>query len=389
MKVCIIYFSAFQSLLQRDTNAHLDRGDEVDVICYGLPGDIKLFVDGLLKVYRLIERHIEKESFFDYFLKLSYFWLLTFLKLTFSATTKRYDLIHVVSPPDSMIFVTIIQKLLGARVILNIHDITPDFFMRKLGVSERHIATRLLKYMEKISCHFSDHVLTVTDLWRDKLIARTGIPPSKCSVFMNVCDDRLLGLSKKSKVTNESDFRLLYPGNLGEHFGVETLIRAIPLIKREIPFVQLNIFGNGPLKKYFEKLSRALHLEGVVSIRPPIPLHELILVMRQVDVGIVPTSDGTFAGEALSTKSLEFIAVGTPVVISRTTASQYYYDDSMVMYFKPGDYEDLARCIIELYRHPEKRKELIENSKEFNKRHNWEYYKKVYLKVVDDLCKPC
>ena len=109
--------------------------------------------------------------------------------------------------------------------------------------------------------------------------------------------------------------------------------------------------------------------------------------MKQVDIGIVPTLDGVFAGEALSTKSLEFLAIGIPVMISRTKVSQYYYDDSMVMFFKQGDHHDLAKCIIELYKDRERRKELVQNSKLFNEKYNWKNYRKTYYRIVDDLFK--
>jgi glycosyltransferase involved in cell wall biosynthesis len=107
--------------------------------------------------------------------------------------------------------------------------------------------------------------------------------------------------------------------------------------------------------------------------------------MRKADIGIVPTLNGVFAGEALSTKSLEFLAVGTPMIISRTTSTQYYYDDSMVMFFKPGDHYDLARCIIELYKDRYQRKALTQNAERFNQKHSWGHYKKIYLDTVDSL----
>lgn len=284
-----------------------------------------------------------------------------------------------------MIFTAIIPRVLGAKTILNIHDIVPEFYMRKFGIEENHMMIRLLKFVEKICCHIANHVITVTDIWRNRLIGRTGISGSKCTVLMNVPDSEILNVMKETERGSSSNFRLLYPGNIGEHFGVETLIRAMPIVKAEIPSIKLEIYGEGAQRKFLQKLARDLRVDQNIDFNRYIPVEELYSIMRHVDIGVVPTLDGVFAGEALSTKSLEFLAMGTPVVISRTKVSEYYYDDSMVMFFKEGDHYDLAKRIIELYKHPERREAQVRNAKVFNEKHNWENYKRIYYRTVDRL----
>lgn len=385
MKVCMIYYSHFNSLYRRDANAHIARGDEVDVFCYALINGKNPVSSGQLSVHTLMKRGFDEKHPTKYLLKIAYFSFLSFIKVSILHFRKRFDLVHVVSPPDFMVFVAIIPKLLGAKIILNIHDIVPEFYMRKFGVNEKNIVARLLRFVEKVCCHFSDHVLTVTHIWRDKLVDRTGIPESKCTVFMNVPDDQLVSLTNDREKARNSHFRLLYPGNLGEHFGVDSLIRAVSIAKNEISSIKLDIYGDGTQKDYLKKLAKGLNVENIINFHSLIQLEELVLLMQQADIGVVPTLDGVFAGEALSGKSLEFLALGTPIIVSRTTSTQYYYDDSMVMFFKPGDHYDLARCIIELYKDRDRRNTLVQNAKQFNAKHNWEHYKTVYLGMADRL----
>ena len=386
MKVCLIYYSRFNSLLVRDVDAHLVRGDEVDVFCYALTNGKNPISSAKLNVHTLMKRGFNEKTPIEYLLKVVYFFFLSLVKVSILHFRKKLDLVHVVSPPDFMVFAGIIPKLLGAKVILNIHDIVPEFYMRKFGVNEKHIVARILRFIEKVCCHFSDHVLTVTHIWRDKLVDRTGIPKSKCTVFMNVPDDKLVNLTRTKETPRNSHFTLLYPGNLGEHFGVESLIRAISIVKNEISSIKLDIYGDGAQKDYLKDLARKLDVEKVIDFHSLIALEELVSVMRQADIGVVPTLDGVFAGEALSGKSLEFLALGTPIIISKTTSTQYYYNDKMVMFFKPGDHKDLAQRIIDLYMNPEKRKEMVRNADAFNKKHSWKNYKGVYYRTVDSLC---
>lgn len=167
---------------------------------------------------------------------------------------------------------------------------------------------------------------------------------------------------------------------------MESLIRAISIVKNEISSIKLDIYGDGAQKDYLKDLARKLDVEKVIDFHSLIALEELVSVMRQADIGVVPTLDGVFAGEALSGKSLEFLALGTPIIISKTTSTQYYYNDKMVMFFKPGDHKDLAQRIIDLYMNPEKRKEMVRNADAFNKKHSWKNYKGVYYRTVDSLC---
>jgi len=77
-------------------------------------------------------------------------------------------------------------------------------------------------------------------------------------------------------------------------------------------------------------LIQELHLENRVFIRNPMPLREIAKVIESADLGIVPKRKDTFGNEAFSTKILEFMAMGVPVIVSDTQIDRYYFDDSVV-----------------------------------------------------------
>jgi len=112
---------------------------------------------------------------------------------------------------------------------------------------------------------------------------------------------------------------------------------------------------------------------------------ELAKVMATSDFGIVPKREGMFSSEAFSTKIFEFMAAGLPVIASRTKIDEYYFDDSMIMFFEPESPEDLARCIIELYQNPEKAGFLAANAKQFIAQNNWDVKKQKYIDLLNSL----
>ena len=75
-----------------------------------------------------------------------------------------------------------------------------------------------------------------------------------------------------------------------------------------------------------------------------------------------------------------------PVVVSSTKVDRYYFDDSVVRFFKPGDHDSLAREMIELLRKPELRSEMTARATEYAARNSWENRKADYLNLVDSLC---
>jgi len=116
-----------------------------------------------------------------------------------------------------------------------------------------------------------------------------------------------------------------------------------------------------------------------------IPMDELVPIILNADIGIVPILYDDFTKYMLPVKLLEYVALRIPVVSSRTETIEAYFDDSMVQYCEPGDVEDLAEKILDMYRNPDKRERLRTNADRFNRDYSWEQQKQRYYRLIDDL----
>jgi glycosyltransferase involved in cell wall biosynthesis len=387
-RVCMLYYMKFKgsAILYREAKALQDRGFDVDIICLRESKDEKVFqsYDGL-NLFFIQSRHTREQKAALYFLRLFLFCLKSFFVMSYLGLKKRYDIIHVTSPPDIIVFSALIPKLLGAGIILDIHDIGPELYMRKLNVPEDKPIIRLLKYLESVSARFADHLITVTDIWKDKLLQRVnhGI---KCTTILNVPDENMFKPSSARKPRPENGCNLFYHGSFEEHFGVDTLIKAMPIIKQQIPQVRLDLYGGGRLYESMMNLSKELGLDDCVHFNGGVPFFELPHILKKADIGVVPTKASVFSDEALSMKSLEYMTLGIPIVISRTSAHSYYYDDSMVVFFKPEDENDLAKAIVSLYQKNEAERDgLIDGAMKFLEVQNWSHAKQTYYKIIDSL----
>ena len=384
---CFIYYQIFHfsAMLYREAKAVIEKDYKVDIICLREKASEEVFesFDGM-NLYKIQSRPEREGSKYKYFLRLALFIFKTFFLVSWFGLWKRYKFIHVTSPPDILVFTAIIPKLMGAKLILDIHDIGPELYMRNLKVSETHRVVRILKMLERISCQFVDHVITVTDLWKEELNKRS-CPESKCSVLLNVPDQDLFNLNRVQKSNNSDRCNLFYHGSLEERYGPDTLVQAMPVIAMAIPNVLLHIYGGGRIREQIEILRITLGIQNHVAIHGLVPFYQLPSILCHADIGVVPTKDGVFTDEILSMKSLEYIALGIPIVISRNKGHNYYYNDSMVRFFEPGNPSHLAEKVIELAQDDKMRQQQINNSLEFLKTHGWEETKKKYHKIIDNL----
>jgi glycosyltransferase involved in cell wall biosynthesis len=385
LRVCFLYYQHFNALVYREAKALQEQGFEVDIICLRvLLGEKLIQRFRGMNVYAIQKRPTAEKSVVSYFLRLLFFYLKAAVLLTALAPARRYSLVHVTAPPDIMVFAALAPKLLGSRIILDIHDIGPELFMRKLHVGEHEPVIRLLKMMEWISSRFADHVITVTDFWKDKLVSRS-VDESKCSMLLNVPDEDVFQPLKTPR--QRKSFNLYYHGSLEEHFGVDTVLEAMPLIQRHIPNVLLHIVGGKKGRAYqdYRELANRLGLNSRVMFHQGVVFWELPGILADADLGVVPTKDSVFSNEAVSMKALEYIALGIPIVISKTKAHNFYYNSGMVRFFEPCNSEELAKAVIELHDDRELRETMACNAHTFLKDHGWSKSKELYSGIVQRL----
>src|SRR5882762_6555932 len=88
------------------------------------------------------------------------FFLWVFVRVPLLMRRRGYAVIDVNTLPDFLIFAPVLARWMGASLILDMHEITPEFYMSKYGISDNSRLIGLLTWLERISFDFADHVLT-------------------------------------------------------------------------------------------------------------------------------------------------------------------------------------------------------------------------------------
>jgi glycosyltransferase involved in cell wall biosynthesis len=387
-RVCMITHSFYESdnRVIRYAETLAQRGDSVDVLALRRnPELVSQEVINGVRVFRIQDRfHKQHQSSSSYLWPLLRFLMVSSWWLTQREQRQPYDLVHVHNIPDFLVFAAWYPKLRGAKIILDIHDIVPEFFASKFKASEKSLLVWGLRILEKWSAAFANHVILANHLWLEKYTQRSA-PPVKCSVFINHVDSRIF----QPKAATERNGRkvILFPGGLQWHQGVDIALEAFAKLRSRLPQAEFHIYGEGNEKPRLTDLAERLGLNGSVRFFPPRSLRAIASVMADADLGVVPKRADSFGNEAYSTKIMEFMSVGVPVVVSSTKIDRFYFDEKVVRFFVSGNSDSLAEGMFELLTDQERRKGLAARASEYAAHHSWENAKSEYIHLVDLLCK--
>lgn len=386
-RVCMLSHSFYltDARVTRYARALAERGDHVDVLALRRsPDSAAQEKVANVNVFRIQARFGKTEqSPLSFLLPLLRFLCVSSLWIARRHARNRYDVLHIHNVPDFLVFAAAYPKLTGAKVILDIHDIVPEFYASKFGLREDTLRISVLRWMERASARFADRVIIANHLWLEKYANRTG-SNGKCSVLINHVDTKIF--RPRPRTRHDGKFIILFPGGLQWHQGLDIAIRAFGKIRTELPQAEFHIYGDGNVKNSLEALSHELGLDGHVRFFNPVPVHDIAEIMANADVGIVPKRADSFGNEAYSTKIMEFMSLGVPVVVSNTKIDRHYFDDSVVRFFQSGNTEALVEAVLEVLRNEESRRRMVANASQYATWNSWEIRKAEYLQLVDSLC---
>jgi glycosyltransferase involved in cell wall biosynthesis len=285
--------------------------------------------------------------------------------------SRRYDLIYVHNMPDFLVFSGLLPKLLGAKVVLDLHDPMPELMRTIFKVPEDSRSIRTLKWVEKWSIRAADSVVTVNQACA-KLFASRSCASGKISVVMNSPDEDIFRFRPPQRRRNRKPFVIMYHGSLVDRNGLDVAVDAFVRLKSYIPEAELRIYGarNGYLDRVMESV-RSRGLEHSVHYLGPKPLEDIVKAIEDCDVGVIPNKRNIFTELNTPTRIFEYLALGKPVIAPKAPGICDYFDDDSLIFFELGNVEDLADKIADVYADPERTLQTVRKGQEIHQKHTW------------------
>jgi glycosyltransferase involved in cell wall biosynthesis len=382
-------FFPLDTRVRREVHALAAAGHEIDVICVRRPGQPRRERLGRVNVHRLRLPNTRGERRIRYLLQYAVFGAVAAAVVAALHCRRRFDVVQVNSMPDALVFAAAVPRLLGARVLLDLHECMPEFFQVKYGVAPGHPALRALSAAEQASIRFADRVITCTEQMRQAFVER-GAPADKIGVVLNSSDEAIFDVRRHPPAPRRPDrFTLICHGAIERSYGLETVVRAAALVRDEIPGLRVEIFGEGTYRPELERLVRRLGLHGAVRFSDGfVPIDRLLTAIAAADAGVVAMRRDAFRDLTHCNKMFDFVAMRRPAIVSRTRAVEAYFGQGCFEMFESGDERDLARAVRALYRDRRLGERLVDRALEVSRPYRWSRQRRLYLDVVEELAGP-
>jgi glycosyltransferase involved in cell wall biosynthesis len=388
-KICLIAHTYYDQdgRVRRYAEILAHSCHQVDVICLRDQDQSPFKVKNGVRIFTIPYRHRSMKRG-DYLVEYTLSFILFSIWLLGLFIKHRYQIIHIHNMPDFLIFTGLLPRIFGAKLILDIHDPMPEVYQCKYSEVQGDLGIQLMRLQERLSAWFAHAVITANHLFKEN-IAKRGIPRDKIAVINNVADEKIFNRTKYTRVPDGQNhsFTLIYIGTIAPRYRLDIPIRAMPELIAQIPEIRLKIIGS--MRDGAEELPMLAEQLGVtpyVQFIPAIPMDEIPQQLIQSDIGIYTATSDPHMSIATPTKVLEYTAIGLPTVASRLPILEDLYAQGSIQFVEPGNPQDFARTVIDLYKDPEKRANLVRTADKYHPQHlAWQREKGSYLKLLNVL----
>jgi glycosyltransferase involved in cell wall biosynthesis len=269
----------------------------------------------------------------------------------------RPDVVMVSSPTFFSIFSGwLIAKLKRARLIVEIRDLWPAIFV-ELGILTNKQVIWLLERIELFFYRSADHVVTVTEGFREDLIRR-GIPADRVTTITNGVDLDVFQPAEADPAVRQKlgaepgETLALYIGAHGISHGLTSVADAAARL--EADGIHVAFVGDGAAKQKLVNRVAELHV-GNITLLPSVPRDEVPPIVSAADICIVPLRDVALFSSFIPSKIFEFLGAGKAVVGAVRGEPARILRDAGATVVDPEDPIALAEAILELAKDPDRR----------------------------------
>jgi glycosyltransferase involved in cell wall biosynthesis len=274
---------------------------------------------------------------------------------------------------------------MGAKLVLDMHEVMPEFYMSKFGVSENRWMTKLLRWQERLSIAFADHIIIINAPVQALLESR-GWLKGKSTIVMNSVDSQLFAQPVECPSSKpDGTFVFMYHGTLTAMYGLGITIRAFAIAIPRIGTAEFWILGDGPERTNLANLADQLGIAGKVKFFGKMPQQEIPAWLAQCDVGVLAMPQDIYLDLSFSNKLPEYIVMGKPVIASRLKTLSYYFSERALAFFEPQNEFDLAERMVEICQNAKLRASLTKQASLEYAAIDWSVMKQRYLQVIESL----
>lgn len=371
--------------IRRQSDALIEAGYEVDV--FALRGRGEASDEEAENGLRIIRLPVSRwfTGFAGHIAEYLAFTAVATPRLAAAHRSRRYDLVQVATVPDFLAFAALPLKWMGVPILLDLHEDMPEFFRDRFASPLLRPLHPLVTAATRASAAISDQLVTVHEPLRELSIER-GVDPERISVVMNGADETIFDPSRHERRPFMADgtLRVIHHSNLQRIYGLDRAVEAIAMLRDEIP-LHLDVYGDGPWRPRVEEAIVTHEVGDLVTLHGRVALDDLPAIISRHDLGIVPSLDEPYLQYSLSTKLLEYVAMGIPVIASDLATNRAHFTDAALSFVPGGDPAALADAIRSVVADPDAAAARAAEAQRQAATYAWGAQKARYVALVDRL----
>ena len=274
--------------------------------------------------------------------------------------TEGFDVIHAHNPPDTLVLVTGVHKLLGRKVVFDHHDLSPELYLSRYQTAGEGWITRGLRLFEKLSVKIADVVIATNESYRQIDIERNGASPERVFIVRNGPDARRVRLTDPDQRLRALNKKVLvYVGAMNPQDGLEYLLTAIGHLVHDLRRTDFHcvLIGSGDSLEALRAQAAALRVDGYVEFTGFISDDDLVRYLSTADICLDPNPSSPLNDVSTWIKVMEYMALSKPVVSFDLKETRVSAGNAAV-YVTPNDERAFAAAIAALMDDPERCAEM-------------------------------
>lgn len=386
-------FYPLDARVRREAEALADGGYRVHVICLRRPvgpgGDQEPRWEEIngVSIHRLSLTR-KRGNMARYILEYLLLTIIGAWRLLHLHLKSPFHVVHVHNMPDFLVLAGYLPKLMGAKLVLDVHDPMPELYLANHRANSHRWIVGALQWQQRFSLRLADKIISVSSTMRENLEQR-GVPSRKIHICHNFPDTRHLPITKDMTrwPRHAEGLIMVYAGTVAEQYHLEIAIEALAYAAKKVPGLKLKIVGDGNQLSHVLDLAHQLKVEHCVEHVPTVQIDKLKSILETADVGISTQRKGTFGDLQLPCKILDYLSQGLPVIASRTKTITKYVPKEMLFYFETDNAKEMGDRIIQIWNQPESVRAKMKKAKELFPSHTWQEDKENFLRFYAELAR--
>lgn len=175
---------------------------------------------------------------------------------------------------------------------------------------------------------------------------------------------------------NNYKFNLISVGSFIKRKNHNLTIQAISMLIKDYPEIKLNIIGEGIERKNLEQLIKDKKLENVVSLKGNIDNHEVLKLMNESYIFLMPSVDEGFGIVYAEAMKSGCITIGT---ISEGIDG--FIKDGINGFLVKPEVKDIVNKIYYIYKNPQEMKKVAKLGQRDTEKLTWDNNAKQYINL--------